>query len=130
HFGATPPDAVPDVVITTGTTHAVAGPGDLDGDVYPDVVVGPSVYYGGPSMDNVADLTLNSVGGMGRGFAAGDAGNDGYSDLPGASPNYPNFPTPSLGRLLLFRGGVGFDPNPDLTITGEATGDQFGNAAA
>lgn len=81
---------------------AVAGPGDLDGDGWPDVVVGepvdqgiPSgalrVYRGGPGMDAAADAELRTadVVNLGSCLASGpcDFNDDGRADVLAGAPD-------------------------------------------
>ena len=54
---------------------------DLNNDNFDDVVVGfydhTMVYYGGNTMDTLADLSFAAVGDI----SSGDVNNDGYEDI-------------------------------------------------
>jgi hypothetical protein len=77
-------------------------------------------------MDNVADLKMTgNSGGDGFGYSvstAGDVNGDGYSDVIVGAYGYSS----ETGRAYLFYGGVTMDTLSDLTMTGEAAGNNFG----
>ena len=138
------------LVIATGETagdrfgNSVGTAGDVNGDGYADVIVGASlngtggalagrayVYFGGPSADAVADLTLTGAAAAERfGYSVGTAGDvngDGYSDvIVGAIGN--GAAGMNAGRAYVYFGGPAPDALPDLTLTGEAAGDWFGRS--
>jgi hypothetical protein len=119
---------------------SVGGAGDVNGDGYPDVIVGAQeyagsqgrayVYYGGPGADAVADLTLSGVV-SGNYFgcsvgAAGDVNGDGYADvLVGAFGVSSN-----QGRAYVFHGGPGADATPDRTLNGGSGDIYFGSSVS
>jgi hypothetical protein len=125
---------------------AVSTAGDVNGDGYDDVIVGALqndaggpdagrayVYYGGPGTDSVADLTLTgAVAGDLFGASvstAGDMNRDGYDDvIVGAILNDAG--GIDAGRAYVYYGGPSADAVADLTLTGAAAGDQFGNAVS
>lgn len=137
YYGGTPMDSVPDVLLTgqrgDGLGNAVASAGDVNGDGFSDVIVGawagPSgqqrgranVYFGGSSMDPLADLELAGEG-PGERFgwsvaSAGDVNQDGYDDLIiGAYRNEAG--GLNAGRAYVFLGGATPDTSPDLVLTG------------
>jgi hypothetical protein len=137
---APPPSALRLQLTPTGAAGGdnlgrVAGAGDVNGDGYADVIVGApfnnalagaaTIYLGGPGADTVPDVTL--AGGAAGDFlgysvsGAGDVNGDGYDDvIVGATNAVGN------GRAYLFLGGAVMDNTADLTMTGEAAGDQFG----
>jgi len=110
---------------------------DLNGDGYDDVILGAFgynnyqgrvyIYYGGPDMDERADVIINGepgvAGGFGRTCTAGDVNGDGYEDLFVGAIMYPN--RDYTGRIYLYYGGDPMDTDCDLTLTGENTGDVF-----
>ncbi|MBN1406467.1 MAG: FG-GAP repeat protein [Calditrichaceae bacterium] len=120
---------------------SVSSAGDVNDDGYADVVVGAYnnaegrsyIFFGGSDMDNIADLVLKgeadedhfgiSVSGT------GDVNNDGYNDvLVGSEWNSGG--GRSAGRCYIYYGGTDIDTVADIIITGEATGDYFGNSVS
>jgi hypothetical protein len=113
---------------------SVAPAGDLNGDGYDDLVVGANYYptlsghgrayvcFGGPSIDSVVDLVIDSPLANSAHFgisvaSAGDFNADGWPDfIVGA--RYGGLP----GQAFIFYGGPSLDSTPDLQLTGESTG--------
>ncbi|CAN5579083.1 hypothetical protein BH10BAC5_BH10BAC5_20270 [soil metagenome] len=121
--------------------YSVSDVGDLNNDGYSDIIVGAYgyssstgrayIYFGGPIMDNTADVILNgSAAGDQFGYSVSDAGDvngDDYSDIIVGANGY-FFGT---GRAYIFIGSSsGLNSTPAATITGEATSNNFGNSVS
>ncbi|MFZ1321329.1 MAG: FG-GAP-like repeat-containing protein [Ignavibacteria bacterium] len=120
--------------------YSVSSAGDVNDDGFSDVIVGAYgyqsntgssyVYFGGTSMDSIADVNMTGeVAGdrFGNSVAsAGDVNGDGYSDvIVGAFRNSTN-----SGRAYVFFGGVSMNNTADVTMTGEAIANFFGNSVS
>ena len=116
--------------------YSVSAAGDVNGDGYPDVIVGAIgynsgtgrayIYYGGPNMNNIADLEMtgeapNDQFGVSV-STAGDVNGDGYADVIVGAPGYSG----NRGRAYIYYGGPSMDTTADVTMTGEGPGDYFG----
>jgi len=149
HYGGSYLDNTPDITFS-GTVasgylgHSLASGGDLNGDGYPDFVIGVPgtssggtigyvyVYFGGPALDNTPDLTLSSGEANALfGYSvncSGDVNGDGYSDvIVGAI-----YSTSSTGRAYVYLGGASMNDVLDLTLQelSPAAGDRFGDKIA
>lgn len=109
--------------------------GDVNGDNYPDVIVGARefnsftgkvyVYYGGDSLNNIQDVTINgeSINNQfGASVSACDVNKDGYSDVIVSAYGYNS----SKGKVYVYFGGTAINNVADVTMGGEAAGNFFG----
>lgn len=108
----------------------VSNAGDVNGDGYSDVVVSSYnygfgigkiyIYFGGLSMDNVADLSITgeTVNTFGYSIStAGDVNGDGYDDIIVGAPDI-SFAS-QVRRAYIFYGGANMDNNADVVISVE-----------
>ena len=128
-FGGQSPDTGYDLRIsgnyaTVGFGRSVASGGDLNGDGWDDLVVGiPGspvaggtgrvyVYYGGPTMDTVADRFLTgAVDSLGLSVAIiGDMDHDGYDDVA----------VGAVDVVHVYRGGTAVTSPPDYELMNPA----------
>jgi hypothetical protein len=121
---------------------SVAGGGDVNGDGYPDLVVGAHqdpgrqvrVYFGGPSLDDVADVTLEMAVQQTDlfGFSvaiAGDLNGDGYDDIVVGAPGTDAHPAPP-GHAYVYFGGETIHATPDVTFASTVEAEWFAKIVA
>ena len=91
------------------------------------------IYFGGISMDNLADVILTGAA-VGDEFgwsvsSAGDVNSDGYSDvIIGAYANDAG--GINAGRAYIYFGGASMDNLADVIMTGATVGDYFGSSVS
>ena len=112
--------------------YSVSTAGDMNGDGFSDVIIGAVaankayIYFGGASMNNVADVTMTGESaGNEFGFSvseAGDVNGDGYSDVLIGARGYSS----NYGRAYIYFGGASVDNTADVTLANIETNEQFG----
>ena len=145
YYGGINVNSIADVIITGEAAnnffgYSVSSAGDVNGDGYPDVIVGAFgyssnkgrsyIYYGGQVMNNSADVILtgdNTGDYFGYSVsAAGDVNADGFKDiLIGAYGN-----NSLTGSAYVFLGSSSMDNVSDITFYGEFPNDNFGSSVS
>jgi hypothetical protein len=123
-----------------GLGGSVSGLADLNGDGYPELIIGASgagggtgvvdVYFG-PGRAAIPDVVLTGEAGSSFGAVvapAGDVNGDGTADLIVGATGFSSH----TGRAYVFYGGPAFvsksAASADVILTGEATNNNFGAA--
>jgi hypothetical protein len=140
-YGGASMNSIADVTMTGEATnnsfgYSVSDAGDVNGDGFADVCVGAwafssskgraYIFYGGASMNNSADIfvtgdiSLNYFGYSVSG--GGDINGDGFADMIAGAFGYNS----SAGRAYVYTNTMRGEDIPDLTMSGENAGDNFG----
>lgn len=118
--------------------YAVSNAGDVNGDGFPDILVGAKgydngrgkayIYYGGESMDNIPDVIFlgeNAGDSLGCSVTGGiDFNKDGYDDIAVGANSFNG----GTGKVYIFFGGRNMDNTAEVSLNGAASGDYFGGA--
>jgi hypothetical protein len=128
-----------------GLGESVAGGFDMNHDGFSDVAIGAdeadgtatnagrvTVYFGGISLNNVADFTVNgTIAGeyMGEEVSAADLNGDGFDDLIAAAKEHDGF-VGDGGRIYVFFGAASPNTTVDITLGGSYTSERFGEGLA
>ena len=113
---------------------SVSSAGDFNRDGYDDFIIGAHgdntkgtqtgrayIYYGGPFMGTIPEITLNGENefdNFGATVAhAGDVNHDGFSDILIGAPGY-EVDGKKVGRVYVYYGNQLLDTDPDVIITG------------
>ncbi|MDP3791311.1 MAG: glucoamylase family protein, partial [Candidatus Omnitrophota bacterium] len=143
YFGGHSVDSTPDLAMTgvTGDLfgYSMASGRNIDGNNNSGIIVGAPglsantdrpgkayTYYGGDSVDNIADIIMaGQVNGdlFGCSVSAGDFNGDGCDDvIVGAEKN-----SSATGKAYIYWGGKNTSSAASLTMIGEAVNDEFGH---
>ena len=144
YFGGILEDTIPDIILEGEIKdsyfgYVVSSLGDINKDGFDDVVIGAYgynnyrgrcyIYYGGSSMDSIADFVMTGEeegDRFGYSLSSLDFNRDSYNDLIiGADRN-----NEKRGRCYIYYGGAEMDTIADLTISGQEADNRFGKSVS
>jgi len=123
YYGGNTNDTIPDVIIYGSNGQSA---GDINKDGFGDLLVDKSVYWGGSTMDSIADFNLTNVS---RVAGSGDYNNDDFADILTGQPNYNNNGE-FAGCVSIFYGGSQLHSNADVVFYGEPSSDYYGTSVS
>ncbi len=140
YFGGSNMNNTADIVFTGPINFgfSVANVGDVNDDGYSDILIGSYsegktyLYFGGITMDNIADLVF-SVPNSDFGISvsgAGDVNSDGYKDIIIGARFASSGSFFQNGSALIYFGGTLLDNTPDVTISGSTNVENLGAAVS
>ena len=136
-FGGLSMNNIPDVSMlgeapNNSFGYSVSTAGDMNGNGFYDVIISAVaankayIYFGGASMNNVADVTMSGESaGDEFGFSvseAGDVNGDGYFDVIVGARGFSS----NSGRAYIYLGGSSVDNTADVTLANIEVNEQFG----
>jgi hypothetical protein len=146
-YGGLSADLIPDVLLTGAAAGDIFGvsvsiAGDMNGDGYPDIIVGASQNDTAGEDAGRVYLYINSLTGLdmpdefftgaaaGDRFSnsvsnAGDVNGDGFSDIIVGAPQNDAGGS-NAGRAYIYFGGGGIDKTADVILTGVSVNNEFG----
>ncbi|HRE40236.1 MAG TPA: FG-GAP-like repeat-containing protein [Ignavibacteria bacterium] len=151
YFGGSVLNNTPDVIFTGEATgdnfgFSLSSAGDVNGDGYADVIIGANLndatfinagrvylYYGGPGMNNVADLVFSGFNADDEfGFSissTGDYNGDGFNDIIIGSPMNDDAGN-NAGAAYVYYEGSTMNNEADRVIYSGTDDDRLGSAVS